>query len=512
MNQLTESYKDYNSEIVIGLVGAVGTQFGVIRDYLKTQLGVAGYDVKIVKVSADVISRIEKVSANENDHYSRISEFMDAGNKICKKHGRDSLALGVAAEIYLERVKSNKEIAKEGKSLPPKEKRAYIIDSLKRPEEVNSLRRIYPNGFFLLGVHCEESRRLKHLNDLGIGNESAKKLIERDANEESVPEGQRVTKTFYKSDFFVHSDGNVDKLNGDLKRLVELWFGNPFKTPSFDEYAMFFAFAAALRSADLSRQVGAAITNESQIIATGANDCPSFGGGLYWPSQEEDGTWTDLENGRDYKRGFDSNKLEQSKIVDKICEMASEKNIDVETLREILESKLSPISNLTEYGRVVHAEMDALTACSRSNLSTKGATLYCTTFPCHNCTKHIVAAGIERVVYIEPYEKSKAQDFHFDSIDVGFSKNDNSKVKFQPFVGVGPTRFFDLFSMNLSSGYDTLRRNPKDKKGSVINWNMSNSNLRLKMLPTTYLELELQAATLFLEFLSGSPENRIESE
>ncbi|MDN3612645.1 hypothetical protein QWZ16_23945 [Vibrio ostreicida] len=26
-------------------------------------------------------------------------------------------------------------------------------------------------------------------------------------------------------------------------------------------------------------------------------------------------------------------------------------------------------------------------------------------FPCHNCAKHIVASGIKRVVYVEPYPK-----------------------------------------------------------------------------------------------------------
>ena len=60
--------------------------------------------------------------------------------------------------------------------------------------------------------------------------------------------------------------------------MVDLWFGNPFITPTFDEHAMFLAFSAALRSADLSRQVGAVITKDSQILSAGANDCPKAGG------------------------------------------------------------------------------------------------------------------------------------------------------------------------------------------------------------------------------------------
>lgn len=44
------------------------------------------------------------------------------------------------------------------------------------------------------------------------------------------------------------------------------------------------------------------------------------------------------------------------------------------------------------------------------------ATLYSTTYPCHGCAKHIVAAGISEVVYYEPYPKSRALALHDDSI------------------------------------------------------------------------------------------------
>ena len=60
---------------------------------------------------------------------------------------------------------------------------------------------------------------------------------------------------------------------------------------------------------------------------------------------------------------------------------------------------------------MVHAEMEALLSCARSGVSPVGGTLYSTTFPCHNCAKHIVAAGLRRVVYVEPYPKSRAVEF-----------------------------------------------------------------------------------------------------
>ena len=69
----------------------------------------------------------------------------------------------------------------------------------------------------------------------------------------------------------------------------------------------------------------------------------------------------------------------------------------------------SQIGEITEYGRMVHAEMNAIADAARLGRPVAGATLYVTTFPCHNCAKHIIASGIARVVFIEPYAKSRAE-------------------------------------------------------------------------------------------------------
>ena len=70
--------------------------------------------------------------------------------------------------------------------------------------------------------------------------------------------------------------------------------------------------------------------------------------------------------------------------------------------------------------------------------------LYCTTFPCHICAKHIVASGIGRVVYLEPYPKSYAAELHKDSIDVD-PEEPTHRVRFEAFIGVSPYRYRDLF-------------------------------------------------------------------
>jgi len=494
-------FSELDSELIIGLVGAVGTDLPKVEDIIKGRLESHQYNVNVIHVSMDIIKNIYTVKeySSGDDEYERISRSMDAG-KLDRNEADDYsiLAMGAAFMIWSKR---EKDASGNGKPCP---NQAYIINSLKHPDEVHRLRQIYPQGFYLIGVYCDEKRRLDHLvENKRIGKDKAQELMDRDKNE-NLPYGQKLSDTFHMSDFFIKLDGNDDKLKNDIWRILEILFADPYKTPTFDEYAMFLAHTASLRSADLSRQVGAVVSKDKEIIGTGANDCPRFGGGLYWPVRnDENFKIEDEKNGRDYMRSEDPNKREQSKIINDIVKKGVEKGIDEGELRETLES--SPIRDLIEFGRVVHAEMEALLSCARNGISTNGATLYCTTFPCHNCAKHIIAAGIERVVYIEPYEKSKAQELHDDAISLGFSGKKRT-VHFEPFIGVGPRRFFDLFSMNLGSGTELKR---KDKNGKVVEWKPENSNLRIRLRAGSYLDLELTISNRFrtiLERLSDENE------
>ena len=248
------------------------------------------------------------------------------------------------------------------------------------------------------------------------------------------------------------------------------------------------------------------IARDETILSTGANDIPKFGGGLYWPVVDKvTGEVTDTSDGRDYKRDEDSNVKEKEKIsedlinsllklIDSSGVSTSKNKGEITTLKDEIQNvvKNSKIKDITEYGRVVHAEMETLMSCSRESISTKGATLYATTFPCHNCAKHIIAAGIERVVFVEPYPKSKALDFHRESVTIGFDTADN-KVVFEPFVGVGARNFLNVFSMSLGSGY-ALKR--KSKNGSTLPWSANDSQLRTALLPYSYLEREDKAKDL----------------
>lgn len=494
------------SELVIGLVGAVGTNLELLKVSISEMLKAYSYEVEEIRISKDIIRTLKNISES-SDNFLMANELMTAGNSLRKDSKNNSvLAMAVSALISSSREKD------ENNTPKPNYRKAYIIHSLKHPDEVNLLREVYTNGFYLIGVYANEERRIKHLVDHRYMSDSqAKELILRDADEDDKW-GQHTRDTYELSDFFVNFDNNYDRITNQLWRFFDLIFGRPNVSPTFDEYAMSMAYSASLRSADLSRQVGAVLTRNNMILTTGANDIPAFGGGLYWPQIINDSI-QDIAGGRDYTLGYDSNAIEKKKIIEDILTKVSgaitkSKNEEIEKNKKeiegiVLESlNKSKIRDITEYGRVVHAEMEAILSCARSEINTYRTTLYCTTFPCHNCAKHIVASGVEKVVYIEPYPKSKAFIFHEDSISSSERtiSDGSEKVIFEPFVGVGPRCFFNLFSINLGIGYKIQR---KDDDGNVVKWGRRNGRLRIQMLPSSYIEKEIKTADSLNNILSA---------
>lgn len=112
---------------------------------------------------------------------------------------------------------------------------------------------------------------------------------------------------------------------------------------SWDDYFMNNALLAAMRSKDPSTKVGAVVVNEDKrIIGIGYNGFPNG-------CSDEDFPW--------------------------------------EREGDFLETK---------YAYVVHAEENAIL---NSTASVKGASIFVSLFPCHECAKKIIQSGIREVVY-----------------------------------------------------------------------------------------------------------------
>ncbi|MEO7272692.1 MAG: anti-phage dCTP deaminase [Vicinamibacterales bacterium] len=481
---------DYpESELVFGVTALVGTDISQLQSTLDTHLKRFGYRLNGIKLSTflqeDAVVKRHRVDVAVESEYRRISTLMDAGNKTREVSGRpDVMALYAASAISESRNWS------ENPTFPAV---VHLMDSLKRPEEVAVLRRIYGPGFFLIGVYSPEVDRKAHLEERGMSRDEADNLIERD-RDEGVKTGQRTRATFHLADVIVRLDrSDLGLFKNQVKRFVDLVFGNPFETPTADEHAMFLAYAASFRSADLSRQVGAVVVSEAgEVIATGANDVPQFGGGLYWPGPQDQ---------RDHVRGTDSNKAAIEGIVRDIVQRITPGSRQLTS--EEIEGRLAggQLHDLTEFGRMVHAEMEAIASCARVGVSTRKGVMYTTTFPCHNCAKHIVAAGIREVQYVEPYPKSRASELHGDSISVEVAEE--GKVLFKPFVGVTARRYVDLFSLQLGSGRNLVRKVGSQKAV----FERMNAAPRVPMPPASYLEREKIATSNILITMSGGEQN-----
>ncbi len=473
----TDSLLAYtDAELVLGIVAAAGTDLDQFCLSLESALKGYRYNSSHVRFSELAESLVGDVAGEEGSReFVRLTRLMNAGNVARKRGGGDALALAAAGKINTYRT-SGKDDQKE-----PLNRHAHILRSLKHPAEVLTLRRVYGPAFFLLGVVSSEADRRRYLRSARNCSETEVDKILRRDDHEGLDLGQRTRDTFHLADVFVAlRDG------ASLRRFLDLVFAHPYETPTMDEYAMFLAFAASLRSADLSRQVGAVIVSSAgDVLSVGANDVPKHGGGLFWPGRGDQ---------RDHVLGFDSNEVERGRIVDEIVDLLKpedtpEKSWDAKAWKEQAWQRLrehnAQVLDLTEYGRPVHAEMEALLSCSRIGVSARGATLYTTTFPCHNCAKHILASGIRRVVYVEPYPKSKTAQFYSDSIKLGRVTKHDPRVAFEAFEGLGFRRFFDLLSIGPSTGYPVKR---KVKGGQVReDWSAISAEVRVPLLPTSYM-------------------------
>ena len=130
-----------------------------------------------------------------------------------------------------------------------------------------------------------------------------------------------------------------------------------FDNISWEEYFMSIALLSSMRSKDNNTKVGACIvSDEHKVLSLGYNGMPI---------------------------GVDDKEIPWA---------GSKEN------KPYLETK---------YPYVCHAELNAIL---NSNHNLKGSTLYVTLFPCNECTKAVIQAGIKKVVYLsDKYHDTDAE-------------------------------------------------------------------------------------------------------
>lgn len=143
---------------------------------------------------------------------------MDAGDAGCRDSGRNDLwALAAIARI-------NKGRQQQSDKQQPSPRTAHLLFTLKRPQEVETLRKVYGPGFFLVGVFATEKERLDYLIERSAPKDEAIALIKRDAHGDA-DYGQQTRDTFQLCDVFVQFKNGA--YSEELQRFFDLVFSNP---------------------------------------------------------------------------------------------------------------------------------------------------------------------------------------------------------------------------------------------------------------------------------------------
>jgi deoxycytidylate deaminase len=453
-------------ELIFGFVAPIGADIDAVVAEFQRYLHEKEYNVIVLKVT-DAFTNLSgkllpDVPLNNTPRtFERFDTYIKYGNKLRAHFDDDAfLAMVACAQIVKARVKPG-----------TPEKNAYLLRQFKRKEEIELLRSIYGRIFFQISVYSRRGARVDHLArqfahsaysaNQNLYRSKAEAIVQIDESQTDFGHGQQVSAIFHDADLVINADVGGTNVRKQVERFSDLLFGSNSISPNKIEYGMFAAKAAALRTLDLSRQVGAAIfSSDGEIITMGSNEVPKALGGTYWSDEAHE-----LDD-RDYVRGYDANdRIKRERLIELLTILGVDNPEERLTEKKVRESQFM---DALEYTRVIHAEMSAITDAARLGRSLRGATLFCTTFPCHMCAKHIVAAGIVRVIFLEPYPKSLTSDLHSDAAAIeGADRGKHQQfpsIWFDHFWGVSPRRYREIFE----------RQRRKDRAGNFVEWNMDN--------------------------------------
>lgn len=491
LRELTD-HEPYRHDLFIALVAPLGASRDQVVEALTSKLNVYGYEVEHVRL-ADLLDGLPGIAPSalpERSSRTYYQDRMNAGDSLRKKAGDDS----ALAALAIARVASLRE---ERLKVDNPQPTAYVFDSLKHPREAALLQHVYGSGYWLVSLVQDLQERKQNLIDElsqqegtagSVPEAAAVELLSRDEADPESSHGQHVRDVFSSADYFLAIRNGQD-WQSEIDRLLQGLFNSPFITPFSHEEGMRLAHIAALRSAAIGRQVGAVIVPTSGApILTGTNEVPRPGGGQYWEGDSPDY--------RDFRSGGDPNPKFIERVLCEVFERLAKAEFFTDernkaggaaVYREAMTAtgdngavlSGTRASSLIEFTRCLHAEQAAIVSAARVGVAVEGATLYTTTFPCHECTKYIVGAGIVEVQYIEPYPKSLADRLYNELIDAlpPLQKVDSparvpARIPFRGFLGFGPRRYDEVFKAGeRRNGAKLAKHVPRQASPIGADWN-----------------------------------------
>jgi hypothetical protein len=193
---------------VVAIVAPVGTETEKVWRSIRAILGSYNYSSHQLKVSwffdDHKVATFLSQPVRKGTEYERLTTSMDAGDALRKKTGlNEAMALVACSYINEKREEIASTESSEGTRVPvnetdnadarvestsgvapqplsangPLRRAAYLLHSLKRPEEVVYLRRVYGSRFLLISVYVPRSERVRSLQHRGMDESDAVSLV-----------------------------------------------------------------------------------------------------------------------------------------------------------------------------------------------------------------------------------------------------------------------------------------------------------------------------------------------
>lgn len=333
-----------------------------------------------------------------------------------------------------------RKLAKEKYNKTKEKKSIYIvIDAIRNPFEATYFQDRY-SSFYLMAVSTEENHRHKRLRGQGLTDAEIKDIDAKEYRKSSLDEEssyiyQNIQSCLEISDIYVENpeeESVVCRYSGLANQLIK--FTSLMKrpgiiTPSNVERCMQIAYTAKLNSGCISRQVGAAVSDNSfSIKSIGWNDVPS--GQVPCSLRDrfdlsegfDDIAYSEFEkNEASFINKIDSTKIIFSDVKNKgmrspFCFKTEWNNVldekykqDIRVEHNLNEDEFAIINKVKSnsnqvFTRSLHAEENAFLQISKyGGVGIQNGFLFTTASPCELCSKKAYQLGIKTIYYIDPY-------------------------------------------------------------------------------------------------------------
>lgn len=290
-----------------------------------------------------------------------------------------------------------------------------VIDALRNPYEILYFRERY-SAFYLMSVNTEDAIRRKNLSEKNYRLEEIKKIDETEKEKKNFTKSYQlidIDKCIELSDIFLTHDGTKigenRRLINQLLTYISLILHPGLVPPSPLERVMQVAYTAKLNSGCLSRQVGAAVTNESYSVQS-----------IGWNTSAEGQTPCSLRDLFDLEKKEDGNAFSnyekgENKFSEYACKLCGcyHKVDNLEgrmrgltmsyCFKDIYTTASGQIKNQV-HTRSLHAEENAFLQLAKyGTIGIKGGKLFTTASCCELCAKKAYQLGIKEIYYIDSY-------------------------------------------------------------------------------------------------------------